>query len=152
MWWRHQMEIFSALLALCVGNSPVTGEFPIERPVTRSFGVFFDLRVNNRGAGDLRRHRAHYDVIIIYAINQCEISWWFRNKLQYMFGLSRRVTSQVPDNLSSSLWHDLIYYMDLNLYYIYHQISNIRHTKLKKLKCFSSRLAVVFVQYIETRC
>ena len=27
-WWRHQMETFSALLALCAGNSPVTGEFP----------------------------------------------------------------------------------------------------------------------------
>ena len=45
-WWRHQMEIFSALLALCVGNSPVTGEFPSQRLVTRSFGVFFDLRLN----------------------------------------------------------------------------------------------------------
>ena len=38
-WWRHQMEIFSALLALCVRNSPVTGEFPAQRPVTRSFDV-----------------------------------------------------------------------------------------------------------------
>ena len=47
-WWRHQMETFSALLALCVGNSPVTGEFPSQRPVTRSFGVFFDLRLNKR--------------------------------------------------------------------------------------------------------
>ena len=46
--WRHQMEIFSALLALCVGNSPVTGEFPSQRPVTRSFDVFFDLRLNNK--------------------------------------------------------------------------------------------------------
>ena len=36
------METFSALLALCVGNSPVTGEFPSQRPVTRSFDVFFD--------------------------------------------------------------------------------------------------------------
>ena len=29
-WWRHQMEAFSALLALCAGNSPVTGEFPAQ--------------------------------------------------------------------------------------------------------------------------
>ena len=27
-WWRHQMETFSALLAFCARNSPVTGEFP----------------------------------------------------------------------------------------------------------------------------
>ena len=45
-WWRHQMEAFSALLAICAGNSPVPGEFPIQRPVTRSFDVFFDLRPN----------------------------------------------------------------------------------------------------------
>ena len=45
---RHQMETFSALLAICAGNSPVTGEFPAQRPVARSFDVFFDLRLNKR--------------------------------------------------------------------------------------------------------
>ena len=47
-WWRHKMETFSALLALCAGNSPATGEFPSQRPVTRSFDVFFDLCLNKR--------------------------------------------------------------------------------------------------------
>ena len=47
-WWRHQMETFPPLLALCAGNSPVTGEFPSQRPVTRSFGVFFDLHRNKQ--------------------------------------------------------------------------------------------------------
>ena len=46
--WRHKMEKLSALLALCAGNSPVTGEFPAQRPVTRCFHVFFDLRLNKR--------------------------------------------------------------------------------------------------------
>ena len=45
-WWRHQMETFSASLAICAGNSPVPGELPAQRPVTRSFDVFFDLRLN----------------------------------------------------------------------------------------------------------
>ena len=45
-WWRHQMETFSVLLAICAGNSPVTGEFPSQRPMTRSFDVFFDLCLN----------------------------------------------------------------------------------------------------------
>ena len=68
--WRHQMEAFSALLAICAGNSPVPGEFHSQRPVTRSFDVFYYLRLNkrlsnNREAGDLRRHRAHYDVIVM---------------------------------------------------------------------------------------
>ena len=39
------METFSVLLAFCAGNSPVTGEIPSEMPVTRSFDVFFDLRL-----------------------------------------------------------------------------------------------------------
>ena len=43
-WWRHQMETFSALLAICAGNSPVTGQMP----VTWSFGAFFDLLLNKR--------------------------------------------------------------------------------------------------------
>ena len=47
-WWRHQMETISALLAICARNSPVPGEFPSQRPVTRSFDVFFDLRLNER--------------------------------------------------------------------------------------------------------
>ena len=47
-WWRHQMETIFALLALFTGNSPITGEFPSERPVTRSFDVSFDLRLNKR--------------------------------------------------------------------------------------------------------
>ena len=47
-WWRHQMETFSALLAICAENSPVPGEFPAQRPVTRSFDVLFDLRPNKR--------------------------------------------------------------------------------------------------------
>ena len=47
-WWRHQMETFSALLAICPGISPISGEFPTQRPVTRSFDVFFDLHLNKR--------------------------------------------------------------------------------------------------------
>ena len=42
------METFSMLLAICAGNSLVTGEFPAQRPVTRSFDVSFDLRLNKR--------------------------------------------------------------------------------------------------------
>ena len=42
------METFSALLAICGGNSPVPGEFPTQRPVARSFDVYFDLRPNKR--------------------------------------------------------------------------------------------------------
>ena len=47
-WWRHQMETFSALLDICAWNSPVPGEFHAQRPVTQSFDVFFDLRLNKK--------------------------------------------------------------------------------------------------------
>ena len=47
-WWRHQMETFSAFMAICAGNSPVPGEFPTQRPVTRSFDVYFVLSPNKR--------------------------------------------------------------------------------------------------------
>ena len=72
-WWRHHMETFSALLALCAGNSPVTGEFRTPRPVTRSFDVFFDLRLNKRLSKQTTRcwfeAHDHYDVIVMYPAN-----------------------------------------------------------------------------------
>ena len=47
-WWRHQMDTFAALLVICARNSQVPGDFPAQRPVTRSFDVFFDLHPNKR--------------------------------------------------------------------------------------------------------
>ena len=46
------METFFALLAICEGNS-------------LSFDVWINDWVNIGEAGDLRRHRAHYDVIVM---------------------------------------------------------------------------------------
>ena len=54
-WWRHQMETFFVLLALCEGNPSVTGGFPSQRPVTRSVDVFFDLRPCKRLSKQSRR-------------------------------------------------------------------------------------------------
>ena len=77
-WWRHQMETFSALLTLCAENSPVTGEFPHKGQWRRV--LMFSLTwawtndwANNRDAGDLRRHRAHYDATVM--LNITEIPW-----------------------------------------------------------------------------
>ena len=53
-WWRHEMETFSASLALSEGNPPVTGGFPSQRPVMRSFDVFIDVRLNKRLSKQLR--------------------------------------------------------------------------------------------------
>ena len=69
-WWRHHMETFSALLAPCAGNSPVIGEFPAPRPVTRRLVVFFDLHLNKRLSKQwwgwwFETPYAHYDVIVM---------------------------------------------------------------------------------------
>ena len=82
------METFSALLAICAGNSPVSGEFPAQRPVTRSFDVFFDVRVwvNTREAGDLRRYHIHYDVIVMHsplANTECQSTNFDKSNKQY---------------------------------------------------------------------
>ena len=67
--WRHQMETYSASLAICEWNSSVTDEFPSQGPVTRSFDIFSLICAwtngwaNNRYAGDLRRHGAHCNVM-----------------------------------------------------------------------------------------
>ena len=82
IWWRHQMETFSALLAICAGNSPIAGEFFTQRPVSRSFGVllicaWISSWVNNRESGVLRRHLAHYEVIVMVSkkcIRLCHVS------------------------------------------------------------------------------
>ena len=93
--WHQQMATFSALLALCVGNSSVTGEFPSERPVTRSFYVFFDLHLKkrlskkNREAGDLRRRRAHCDFIVMVVLTMVidyDLSWpWLLSCLWLLY-------------------------------------------------------------------
>ena len=57
-WWRHQTLKKIRATALCEGNLPVTSGFPSQRPVTRSFEVFFHLRLNKR-------------------INKQSRHWWF---------------------------------------------------------------------------
>ena len=68
----------STLLALCAGNSPVTGKFPLQRPVTRA--LMFSLIctwtsgwVDNRDAGGLKHHRTHYDVTVIFSRFPCVV-------------------------------------------------------------------------------
>ena len=66
--WRHQMETFSALLALCAGNSPVNSPHKGQWRGALKFSMVcarINGWVNNHEADDLRRHRAHYDVNVM---------------------------------------------------------------------------------------
>ena len=101
---RHQMETGSALLALCVGNSLVTGEFPSQRQLARSFDVFFDLCLNKRlskqsrgwwsetPSGSLWRHCNVY----------CVVNWFDKVLDQYHINELIKATglSEVQMNIS----------------------------------------------------
>ena len=69
-WWRHQMETVSALLAICAGNSPLPVNSPHKgqwRGALMFSSIYARINswVNNREAGDLRRHPTHCDVIVM---------------------------------------------------------------------------------------
>ena len=69
-WWRHQMETFSALLPLCARNSPVPVKSPHKGQWRGALMVsliyaWINDWVNNHEAGNLRRHRGHYDVNVM---------------------------------------------------------------------------------------
>ena len=89
-WWRHQMETFSALLAICVGKSLVIGEFPSHSDAE----LWCFLWSAPREAGDLRHHRAHYDIIVM--------RWKPKEPYVGKFVLNGCYRSCQPDNLQSS--------------------------------------------------
>ena len=80
-WWRHQMETFSALLALCAGTSPVPVNSPHKCQWRRALMFSFICAsmsdwVNNREAGDLRRHCGHYDVSVMVEAFSSKVANW----------------------------------------------------------------------------
>ena len=129
-WWRHQMESFSALLAICAGNSPVTGEFPAQRPVTWSFNVFFDLRLingwgNNGEAGDLRCHHTHYDLIVMY----CRSPLWRRHEvpnLTFHICMNLYIHTYLSDKNSQCVY-SLISHYTVNVYTHLHTLYFFNH-------------------------
>ena len=104
----------SALLAICAGNSPVPGEFHAQRPVIRSFDVFFDLRLNKRlskqsWAGDLIRYRAPCDVNVMESCRISILSPIYRSSI-----LLPRCYQTVRDSLAALYWCVKRYHMCLN--------------------------------------
>ena len=72
-WWRHRMEKFFALLALCVRNSSALVNSPHKDQWRRALVfslicVWINGWVNNREASDLRCYRAHYDVTLMCSV------------------------------------------------------------------------------------
>ena len=98
------MEKISALLAICAGNSPIPGEFPAHRPVTRSFGIFFDLRLNKQLSKQSRvwwfETLSRYDVTVKMGL------YPLRALLDLLYGYSRR---QVCNSFEDRAFADAFY-------------------------------------------
>ena len=126
LWWRHQMDTYSASLALCEGNPPVTGGFPSQRPVTRNVDVFFDLRLSKRlskqskawrfetPSRSLWRHLNELNSLTKRGLNEIfkcilsKMSW--NNFLGIVIEVSPMLVTKGPMNNNSSLiqvmaWH-----------------------------------------------
>ena len=112
-WWRHQMETFSALLALCAGNSSV----PVKSPHKGQWrgALLFCLIcawindwVNNREAGDLRGHCGHYDVNVIFQvcfITLHEMRELFTSTQSYTFDVNKGgIGKSVVDGHKDRRW------------------------------------------------
>ena len=104
--WRHQMETFPALLAHCAGNSPATGEFPSQRPVTRNstfslICAWTNGWVNHRQAGGLRRHRAYYDVtVMLWGIVRSRCLWGIARS-QYLLHYNDVIMGAMASQITS---------------------------------------------------
>ena len=114
-WRRHWMETSSTSLALSAGNSPVTGEFPSQRPalMVSLIWAWTNGWVINRDAVDLRRHRAHYDVTVMsHDKMSILISKWFGcctqlgnymyNSVSYMYTYITIYTPNDSSHLTAS--------------------------------------------------
>ena len=111
-WWRHQFETFSALLTLCTGNSPVTGAFPPQKPMTQRFDVFFDRRLNKlfskqsrsrwfeNPSRSLWRHCNDY-VCVHEKTGHVTMSITNGNVLNNIFNLDYFNVRYIPDSLRS---------------------------------------------------
>ena len=114
--WRHQIKTFSALLAQSPVNSPHKGQWR---------GAFmFSLIcawingwVNNREAGDLRRHRAHYDVSVMFKnFTTGYLSWVIRFPRYWLVvrGIHCRVTGLFPSQRPVTRSFDVLFDLSLN--------------------------------------
>ena len=100
-WWRHQMETFPRYWPFVQGihRSPVNSPHKGQWRGALGFSLicaWIDGWVNNREGGDLRRHRSHYDVIVMpYHNRDTRVKWTrsFNLFRYYLVKASRMRTS-----------------------------------------------------------
>ena len=111
-WWRHQMEIFSALPGHLCGEFTGHRWFPRTKASDAELGCFLSSApwindwVNNREAGDLRRHRAHHDVIVML-INLC-----WRYAAEFYVAMDKHLYTHILHTADEIIWkyrHPVMY-------------------------------------------
>ena len=107
--WRLQMGIFFRFAGPLRGESTADRWIPLRKPMTQSFGIFFDLQTNGwpnyRDAGDLKRHRAHHDLIVMssfvwtlkgFLVRVTEVAQW-----DYLGAFEATLKRQLNDHILS---------------------------------------------------
>ena len=114
------MEMSSAILAICVRNSPVNSPHKIQWRRALMFSLicaWINGWVNNDKAGDLKCHHAHYDVTVMSRQDGCPVAngilkcislnenfWveWNKTLLKYVpYGIINNSTFRSDDDLVS---------------------------------------------------
>ena len=102
-WWRHQMETFSASLAI----SPHKGQWR-GALMFSLICIWINDWVKNGEAGDLRRYGAHYDVIVMrYGIFQLPGSLYTRvhdHSVPHWLSLAAEVARQYYNDVTWASW------------------------------------------------
>ena len=132
--WCHQMETFSMLLAICVGNSPVNSELPRTKASNVELWCFLwsalvaciNSWVNNGEVGDLRCHHTHYDSIVMHYLNQCWVSksLTLHGKFQWRFKRFHSRRSRF-ENVVSKMSTILFRLQFVNHYYMYNTCNSL---------------------------
>ena len=122
LWWRHKMETFFALLALCAGNSPVPGEFPSQRPLTRAFDVFFDMCLNKQLIKQSRRWSfetqsrplwRHFDAILFVTQQVISMPMWFKELCLRRCFLEKPEATR-PEFVTKHVLNDITYFVEIS--------------------------------------
>ena len=127
------METFSALLAICAGNSAVPGQFPHKGQwrgalMFSSIWVWINGWVNSREAGDLRCYCTHYDVIVMVNAWNWSTRNWTHYHLKksiskpctYFMGLTplhwctirpilSLISARINNHRPSIVWHGIVF-------------------------------------------
>ena len=149
--WRNQMEAFFALLILYEVNPSVTSGFPSQRPVTWSFDVFYDLRLNKRLSKPPKRrwfetplrslwrycYRLTVPVIIQTNLTSCALNVYFsvRPKLSNQIGTNRSHGSEwAVDITSLSTVNLLVAFMTITRSYFLDNAHNTNESEPAAVK------------------